>query len=1128
MENFNNKYMKKKAYYDYFHSQKWRKFQMVMKLKLVLLFCCTGSIVASPIFSQQTSLTVLYENTEIVKIIDDLRAKTGYEFFYQKDIFPQGLKATVSMHEATLEEVLDQVLGGNGYTYQIKNDHVIIGPARTPAVQQPAAPVVITGTVLDSNGAPVIGATVIIKNTQVGAVTDGSGKFTVRAPGSTGVVLVISFLGKTQVEVTYTGQQNIVVTLEDDVAAIEEVVVTGFFERKAESFTGSASTFTGTQLKNVSTQNVFQALRSLDPSLSIVTNDQYGSDPNRLPDIDIRGKTSIVDPRQNYTTDPNQPLYIMDGFEVTPQDVKNLNVNRIATLTILKDAASTAIYGAKAANGVIVIETIKPVVGRLRVTYAGSFDATFADLSDYNMMNSSEKLKAEVAAGIYKENDVMGQYDRMEMYNDRLERVLSGVDTYWLKVPLRTGFANRHDIYASGGDQYMTYGLGLNYANTQGAMKKSGNENLGLTVDLSYRTKNDKFRFQNKFTLNHYSTWKPPVSFSTYAETNPYLEKVDGSDQPRWLEEYRTSYDVDSYYTWRASNPLYNETLNHLNDSKDINFRNNFYIDWRPVDGLLVAGRFSVSAARENTEYFKSPYHTDYEDTSILERGEYTKTSTNINNYSGDIRAIYNKTLNRKHNLFLNATMQFESQKTIFDGYSAIGFSDDIIPYPSFASQYPENATPQYNQVIMRSANFFVQTGYTYDNRYSVDFTVRRDGSSNFGSDNLFTTSWSAGLAWNLHREEFFAGKLELFKLRLTIGKVGNSGTNYATTTTYRYNTQSNLYGSGVYISQFGSYGLAWEKTLDMNVGLDFTTNKRRFSATVDLYQKITDPLIISYDVAASTGRSGLLRNMGRNTIKGVTFSANFNVINRPEDGFIWGVGVTGSAKKSKFSKMGDLDQLNEELREAGYLLRYYDGGSQYSIWATQSAGIDPATGDEIYVKPDGTYTFTWDKSYERVVGNSQPDLEGRINSTFRYKGWTAGIYLHYIIGQDQINRALMERIEGLNTSSMMGKNQDKRALYDRWQKVGDQAKYKRITDLSYASTHETTRFLQTKNWLAGESLSVGYSFDNQPWLRKAGMENITVSAIVNDIFNWSTILQERGILYPYARTVSLSVNITF
>ena len=323
----------------------------------------------------------------------------------------------------------------------------------------------ITGTVLDTQGEPLPGASIYVKgDTKNGVTADAEGRFTLSVPQKTKAVIV-SFVGMNPQEVVLLDKtENYVVRLESS-TTIDEVVVTGIVTKRKDTFTGSSASFSGEELKAVGVQNPLASLRSLDPSFNLMESDIFGSDPNRLPDIEIRGKSSIMGMRDEVSEDPNQPLFILDGFESTLETIYNLDINRIASMTILKDAASTAIYGSKAANGVVVVETVKPQPGQLRLSYNGSMDISWPDLTSYNLMNAREKLEFERLAGKYGDgNDV----EREKLYNQHLADVVSGVDTYWLSEPVRTGINHRHQLYVDGGAGGFMFGIGLNYKDHAG------------------------------------------------------------------------------------------------------------------------------------------------------------------------------------------------------------------------------------------------------------------------------------------------------------------------------------------------------------------------------------------------------------------------------------------------------------------------------------------------------------------------------------------------------------------------------------------------------------------------------------------------------------------------------------
>ena len=396
--------------------------------------------------------------------------------------------------------------------------------------------IVIRGIGKDKEGNPLPGVTILIKGSTVGVSTDVKGEYVMNVEKRDSLVLSFSFVGMKTKEVKVTDDKPLQIVLEEDVTEVEEVVVNGIFQRKAGSFTGSALTMKGEDLKKVSNSNVFASLKNLDPSLMIFDNLEFGSDPNKMPTMALRGKTAFdlgsddIDLKGSYANDPNAPLFILDGFETTLATISDLSMDRVESITVLKDAAATAIYGAKAANGVVVVETKAPAAGTLRLNYNGNLNFTFADLSDYNLMNSAEKLEFERLAGYYGDLDVNGEIvseGNQQLYYQRLAEVKRGVDTYWMSEPLRFATSHSHNLFAEGGDDRMRYGIGFSYNKTQGVMKGSDRDVLNGNVRLMYRYKT--VAFTNYLNLDYTMSSRENVSFSEFSRANPYHRKLNVS-----------------------------------------------------------------------------------------------------------------------------------------------------------------------------------------------------------------------------------------------------------------------------------------------------------------------------------------------------------------------------------------------------------------------------------------------------------------------------------------------------------------------------------------------------------------------------------------------------------------------
>lgn len=490
------------------------KFLKIMRLGIYLVLLTTFTVSANG-FSQKVKVTLNLEQRSILEIIKELRKVSDYQFLYRVDELRKCGKRDLKVQDAGVEEVMRQLLDGTHLTWRLDDDVILIKTA--PKTAAPAVPQkvrTVQGVVSDTKGGKLPGVTVILKGTTLGGVTDAEGNFKFEIPDQKDMILVFSFVGMKKQEVKYTGQENLHIVLEDDIAEMEEVVVNGIFTRKKESFTGSTTTFTSKELKMVGNQSVLQSLKTLDPSFAIIENNEFGSDPNHLPNIEIRGKSSIVGLTDEYETDPNQPLFILDGFESDLETINDLSMDRVQSITVLKDAAATAIYGSKAANGVVVVETKLPAMGSLRVNYNGNLQLTFADLSDYNLMNSYEKLTFERLAGCYRLIDDEGNIldeEQDQIYNDLMKEVARGVDTYWMNEPLRFATTHKHTLSIEGGDATFRYGAGLSYGKTEGVMKGSDREVMNGNIRLIYRK--GKLSFTNNLNINYSKADREPVAF---------------------------------------------------------------------------------------------------------------------------------------------------------------------------------------------------------------------------------------------------------------------------------------------------------------------------------------------------------------------------------------------------------------------------------------------------------------------------------------------------------------------------------------------------------------------------------------------------------------------------------------
>lgn len=1104
----------------------------IKKVLLAALLLVSPSVM--PVLTAAVNSVQQKEGEPLVSAFRKIEKTTGYRISYaQSDV--KNLKAQGNTSSKDIHKALDTVIGNLPLAYSVEGKFVTVFPKKQKDTNSEATPKVTTlnkltvrGKVYDQDGEGIPGVSVKVPSMQTAIVTGANGSFTLYLPQGRTTKLQFSFIGMKDATYIFNGKHdinNLVINMKDDATTINEVVVTGIYSRKKESFTGSSQTYNAEELKLVGNQNLIQSLKTLDPAFTVLENNEFGSDPNRLPDLEIRGKTSIVGLKETFGEDPNQPLFILDGFETTLQSIMDLSMDRIASVTVLKDAASTAIYGAKAANGVVVVETKAPEMGKLKFSYSGNFNVSWADLTDYNLMNAAEKLEFERLAGNFTSNIADYQEFQEIRYNKLLSNVLKGVDTYWLSEPLRTGLNQRHFISAQGGNEQLRYSLGVSYNKIDGVMKKSGRDILSGNIDVLYRV--GKLTFSNKMTVNVTKHTNPTVSFSEYASANPYYPKYEEDGTiGKWLE-----YKENSMSTTDASvivgNPMYNDQLNSYDRGESFGVRNNFSMEYRPWNFFWIRARLGLTKETNESENFVSPENTAYDQVDVLKKGSYSNQRSDGFSYDGDVTATYGQLLAKKHqiNAVLGASIRESSDQS--KGFSAVGFPEGNFTTPGFANQYTESGKPTYYDSKNRTANFYFNGGYSFDNRYLLDVNYRLDGSSVFGTNRKFSNTWAVGLAWNIHNEKFMKDT-ELFQMLKIRGSIGNPGNqnfgSYNTLTTYKFNNwMTNNFGTGLLIDAIGDPDLAWQKTIDMNVGLDVSL-LNRLHLNIDVFHKNTDPLLASIGIPASVGVTSRLANIGKQVTDGFNGTIRYSFIYRPKERMNWTTSLSFSHVRSHYENIGStLAQYNNENLTKN-MTRYYDGGSPSALWAVRSAGIDPATGKEIFITKSGNYTFSHSYDDEVEVGDTRPDVEGVFGNVFYYKGFSASIYMRYSLGGDTFLSTLYDKVENIS-SSALAKNQDRRALYDRWQKPGDIAKFKGISRTE--STPMSSRFVSVNNYLTIESIRVSYELP-YTLMKKMGIQGMTFSAYMNDIARWATVKEERGTSYPFSRSVSMALSLNF
>lgn len=1119
-------------------------------LCVFIMGCMSLSLLGKGITGKQL-ISINLQNASFLNVINELNSITSYSFLYKEKDIKDVKGITLSVKNVKINNVLDECIINTNLSYKIEGNVVII---KSKVTQNTG---VIKGRVVDSKGNPLPGVTIVIEGTSIGVSSDMDGKFTIKA--KKGDVLKVSFIGMQSQIVKITDYKELRIALKEETAKLEEVVVTGIVTRKAETYTGSVRTVKGEELKKCGTTNVLESLRNIDASVLVVDNMEFGSDPNRMPTMqlrgnstfDLEGETSSI--KGNYMSDPNAPLFILDGFEVSIEKIIDLDINRVTSLTILKDASAKAIYGAKAANGVIVIETKRRASTIPLVSFNSSLQIDVADLSSYDMMTAMEKLQFEKDFGVYDRKGL-----RTDLwYQEKLRDVKSGVNTDWMAKPLRTGIGTRNRLGFEITADALTLVAGINYNSTNGVMKKSKRQSYGGDISLSYRVSRFKIRNQLSITKNE-SNDSPYGSFSEYVKMDRYYSPYDRNGN--LLKQMKPDPTGAQFERSYIGNPLWNSQLNTLIQNTYFDFTNNTYLEYHISDYLKLNMRLGFSHKTTRGDTYYSAEHTKfrkYVGERSKEKGSYDISEGEQNRLSGDLNINYGKTLG-SHYVFFNLGAKLEESNFNETTYKTTGLPSDNMDNILFARQYAKNTKPIGIEQTVKTVSSLMIFNYAFKNKYLFDASIRNSGSSQYGKNNRWGNFWSYGLGWNLHKESWLqSDNIQKLKIR---GSVGTTGTQlpdpYAGVSAYLYMLNRNYKGDlGAGLFQMKNEDLQWQSKLDKNIGIDIDLFNK-ISLTVDYYTSLTKNTLVSNTIAPSTGFLSVSDNAGSVENKGWDIKGVYKVYSNPKSRSYLNVSFSASSNKNTIKELSKsmeaYNQKIDELYESEYITakrpfnKYITGVSMSSIWGMKSNGIDPANGNEIFIKKDGYITYDWDASEQQVLGDANPDINGNIGIQWQHKGFGINCSFRYKYGGQMYNYTLAQKVEGFDIKY----NVDRRVLTGSWQNPGDLRPYKRNSDLVvYPENYEdangvtkkntgafyvmdtprpTSRFVFDNNELTLGSVNIYYDFYGHKWLEKNGVNNLKISLYSNNVYTWSSVKIERGTSYPFARTFNFKISASF
>lgn len=988
----------------------------------------------------------------------------------------------------------------------------------------------ITGTITDTAGLPLPGVNVIVKGTANGTQTDFDGKYTLKGVNS-GDVIVFSFVSMKTTERTVGAGSVIDVSMEDDVAALDEVVITGYTTTtKAKSSVSSVRVSSET-IENRPNASFVQTLSGQVPGLNITTS---SGQPGGNSLVQLRGVSSI-----NGNT---EPLFIIDGAPVDEDNFRSLNPQDILSIDVLKDAGATAIYGNRGANGVIVIKTRQGNFGQgLKINYNGFVSYSTLQDNDYNVMNSQQLLAYERDRG-----NGAGAGNSTSVFNPGAgtpltdAQIAAAPDFSWRDFFFRTGVTQSHTVSLSSGSENTTQFTSFGFQDTQGILQDSDLKRFNIRSNVSGKSANEKFTYGTNLTIN-YSKSNEPNSIGSGAINRNYVLGAFISVPYVTADDYTNGAALLSPLSF-TNTPLFLldrlRTYTRFDEEVKIVGSANFgykFTDWLSANVVAAADYQSEQFTRaEAPESFNA----------ILFGGAENPTSGFQQQFS--TRAFtYNQVTS------LNANKQFGKHTVDLGLYSEyfkghfrqFGYFANGLNPATFSPGDGSGLVPQANGLFNDEASaeilnsglfsYFASADWDYDTKYGISATVRRDASFRFAGSNRWATFYSIAGRWNISNEAFMDGSaFNNLKLRASYGTAGNQditgGGVFGSPdlTLDLFNTPSG-YGNlpAIGLAQVGNRDLSWETVTSLNIGVDFGVWNNRLRGSIDVYERETSDLFQSTPLSAVTGFTNLPANTGLLYNRGVDFTVSYDVF-RPESegGFGMTVGVVGNYNETELQ---EIPNTEGEIIGLGR-----DGGKLFEYYTLRYAGVNAATGNLLYYDANGNVTENPDADNDRqwIDKNIIPDWNGSFNVDFDYKGFFLTTQWNYVIGVDRFDNDYADLID----QNAVGQFNFSTDVLREWTQPGD------ITDIPSPSASnlnsfgDSDRFLRSADYLRLRFASFGYSF-SQRALENTGLTNARI--FINGE-NLITFTEWRGFdpetrsngsrQYPTPRTISFGLELGF
>lgn len=1042
----------------------------IMRLLSILMFVTIMQVSAS---SLAQNINMQLKNVRLEEAFVQLQKQSGYDFLYSSQLLKSAIPVTTSLKGATIEEAMEKLMSNQPFTYVINKKTITI-----KAKPQPPKPIQINGKVTDEENEPLIGVSIRIKNTQTGTISDEKGSFSLNTTEKN-ISLVFKYMGFEEKEVPIDGNNPLNVVLKKTTSKLEEIVVIGYGEVKKRDLTGAVSVVNTKDIEDVPGQRVDQMLQGRIAGAEIVST---SGEPGAETSIRIRGTRSI--------SATNEPLYVVDGVMDAVDSMNDINPNDIESIQVLKDASSTAIYGSRGANGVILITTKRGKEGvneyMFRSTIGISQIPRYLDL-----MNAQDF--AELLNDVYYFSNTANQIKPIEDYPfprpaDR------GEGTNWTKEITRTAPTNSHTFTASGGNRSTKYFFSGNYSDNQGIIINSGLKryqarlNLDQTfskhvkggINLNYSFIEREF---NKADIGTQTLWYTSTLF-----LSPIIPayKADGS-----LNDWNSQWYEGQIF----NSPLANSLL-QKKDSQQKSLSPNFFLEVTPTKGLKI--RSSVSF-HDHNRFDDTFYPSTLPTRANAERGAYAyKRAYRTNNILNENTITYNKSWNKKHNF--EGLYGFTVQKSKYVEFNASGdgyLVDDLYTNDLRAIPSKENTTLTSDLNERGRLSHLTRLNYNYDSKYYFTFTGRYDAASNFAANNKWALFPSAALKWNLKSEDFLKNIdfINNLSLRASAGISGNDAIGmYQSLSRYSSSTSNYIFDGVIPVSYFPARvpnpNLTWEKTKQINFGLDLTVLKNKVDLTVEYYSSRTNDLLVSLQLPTQGGYTSRLTNFGETSNSGIEASLTTKIYTRKL--YFWNSTFTIAHNTQKVIDVGTFDRIATYTNPYGaqYMMYGYEAGRPLNaLWGMQYAGtwknqeeINQNQIDKKYVSSSTAY---YEPGRQRYIdqnndglldnndlvylGNADPIVYGGLQNSIRLKNWWINIYFNYSLGGKIYNPT--ELFMGTGTSLT---NQYK-YMENRWHPVRNPNS--NIPRASSKDDIPNDRFVYDASFLRLKSASASYVF---------------------------------------------------